>query len=288
MCSSTTKKRDFGNAEEKFETISDETASMNPTIHSESNTSLLELEIEPVYPAPNSGKTQLSAVTEDLKYAFYKQLATQNIEMTNACILNMESVVDVHLGYNLVAQVRCCRIQKDGDCLFGSMSHQLLGGQIDSSDHQKSTSDLRQKTVSHIRNNIDEFMPYMKDRVYTHLERSGTNPREVPNMDIQAESLKFLETKLISKSTAWGGTESLKAITEIELVNILIINDDGSCNMVTDFDNKYPRSVAIFFDQANKHYDSVVSVDGQILFDLIESVLRSQMIKKQDCCIVID
>lgn len=78
------------------------------------------------------------------------------------------------------------------------------------------------------------------------------------------------------------------AITEMESVNILIINDDGSCNMVTDFDEKNSRTIALCINQTKKHYDSVVSVDEQTMFDFIESVLKSQMMKKQDCCIVIE
>lgn len=268
------------------------TSSINPPMHSERRSSLLKLEIEPLFrPTPTSKDIQFDAVHEDYKYAFLKQLSTQNIEMTNATILNFESVVEFYSEYDLVdeshcKQVRCCRIEGDGDCLFGSTSHQLLAEKIDSADHRKSTSNLRRKTVSYIKDNIDRFVPYMKDRVYTQFEKRGINPREVAHISLKAECLNFLETKLIDK--AWGGTESLKAISEMELVNILIINDDGSCNMVTDFVNSYPRSIAICFDQQKKHYDSVVSVDEQTLFDFIKSILRAQMIKKQDCCIVID
>lgn len=268
------------------------TSSINPPMHSESRSSLLKLEIEPVYrPTPTSKDIQFDAVHEDHKYAFLKQLSTQNIGMTNATILNFESVVEFYSEYDLVdesrsKQVRCCRIEGDGDCLFGSISHQLLGEKIYSADHRNSTLNLRRRTVSYIKDNIDRFMPYMKDRVYTQLEKRGINPREVTHINLKAECLNFLETKLIDK--AWGGTELLKAISGMELVNILIINDDGSCNMVTDFVNSYPRSITICFDQNNKHYDSVVSVDEQTLFDFIKSVLRAQMMKNQDCCIVID
>lgn len=285
VCSPKTKEPDVHSYIE-LDSDSDIAASIDSPSNSESHSTLLSIEIQPLYSKQSSSKIQLDTKHEDLKYPFYKQLSTQSIEMTNACILNSESAVVFYSNH--CKQVKCCRIDGDGDCMFGSISNQLLGEKIGSIDHKKSTVDLRRKTVSHIQQNIDKFMPFLKDRVYTQLEKNGINPREATNFHLEAECSNFLKNRLIDKKKAWGGTESLMAITEMALVNILIINDDGSCNMVTDFDEKYSRTIAICFNRASKHYDSVVSVDEQTMFDFIESALGSQMMKKRGCRIVVE
>lgn len=292
MCNQKTKKSDVQSDMELGMRCNMET-SFDSTNYSENDSRLLSLEIEPLYSKQGSCKIQLDTKHEDLKYSFFKQLSTQGIEMTNACILNSESAIAFYskgdfVDKNNCKQVQRCCIESDGDCMFGSISNQLFGEKIGSIDHKNSTVDLRRKTVSYIQKNMDKFMPFLKDRVYTQLEKNGVNLRVAKNIHLKAECLNFLKNELIDKNKAWGGTESLMAITEMESVNILIINDDGSCNMVTDFDEKNSRTIALCFNQTKKHYDSVVSVDEQTMFDFIESVLKSQMMKKQDCCIVIE
>lgn len=219
---------------------------------------------------------------------FYKQLSKQNIEMTNACMINKESTAAFYGEYDLADEekhcidVNCCRINGDGDCMFGSITHQLFCDKINSPDYVKSTMNLRQKTVSYIRNNIEIFIQYLKDRVYTEHEENGNLVRAANKIgNIQAECIHFLDTQLIDKNKAWGGTESLVAISEIEHVNILIINDDGSCNMVQDFNNNYTRSIAVCYNRRIRHYGSVDAMNEDTMFTFIESILTTQNLRKK-------
>lgn len=183
--------------------------SFDSTNYSENDSRLLSLEIEPLYSKQGSCKIQLDTKHEDLKYSFFKQLSTQGIEMTNACILNSESAIAFYskgdfVDKNHCKQVQRCCIESDGDCMFGSISNQLFGEKIGSIDHKNSTVDLRRKTVSYIQKNMDKFMPFLKDRVYTQLEKNGVNLRVAKNIHLKAECLNFLKNELIDKNKAWG------------------------------------------------------------------------------------
>lgn len=262
------------------------------TINSSSDfgnrSSLVALEIDPITTDHSYNIIELNTMDDDLKCLFYKQLSKQNIEMTNACMINKESTAAFYGEYDLADEqkhcidVNCCRINGDGDCMFGSITHQLFCDKINSPDYVKSTMNLRQKTVSYIRNNIEIFIQYLKDRVYTEHEENGNLVRAANKIgNIQAECIHFLDTQLIDKNKAWGGTESLVAISEIEHVNILIINDDGSCNMVQDFNNNYTRSIAVCYNRRIRHYGSVDAMNEDTMFTFIESILTTQNLRKK-------
>lgn len=68
---------------------------------------------------------------------------------------------------------------------------------------------------------------------------------------------------LLSKSTTWGGTESLKAISELEKINIIIFSEDDKPYFPFEFKDDYTRTVAIA-SRLNEtktkrdHYDSII------------------------------
>lgn len=79
----------------------------------------------------------------------------------------------------------------------------------------------------------------MKGRVYdAWVNSAGDN--------IEKACHDFIDN-YITEPPVWGGIEAIKALSEILNVNIISINDDGSCNIPNHFDTGNERSLSLFF-----------------------------------------
>lgn len=93
------------------------------------------------------------------------------------------------------------------------------------------------------------------------------------NLFVKA-SKNFLQNELPNEST-WGGGESIKAVHEMNGVNILTINENGSCIFSPNgFDKQLTQTVVLAYRiderSPNKcnHYDSVVRMEQSDIFDM--------------------
>lgn len=142
-------------------------------------------------------------------------------------------------------------IDGDGCCMFAALSHQLFYTALTSVEHSTKTNELRQSVVKYINKNILLFENELRGRV--HERKQGMRLD-----DMVKECYEFLN-EVLPLSGTWGGAESLKAITEMYNVNILIIHPDGSCNFARRFNAEHKRFAIILYQNKN-HYQSIIEI----------------------------
>lgn len=230
----------------------------------------LQLKIEPDLSQKEvTDSIQASLNAED---ALYQQLSTQNIEMTKISIGNNEKVVEFFVQYNLAddstnSQVKVCRIDPDGNCLFGSIVHQLFHVKIGSSSYLALIEKLRQDVVQYIKTNLDCFIGCLKERVFEQNDKSDDNKdkkKYFKNLNTDGwrkECLKFVDSYL-SENHNWGGSETIQAIC-------------GECNLNYRNGSIFDKSIAISNRNRN-HYDSVVGMNETTMHNFAKKMVQSQ------------
>lgn len=179
----------------------------------------------------------------------YIQMWTQNIKMINITLLNKENCHELCLGK--AKTIKICEIEKDGNCLFAALTHQIFHKKLNSVEHVAKTQGLRQNVVKHILENFAHYEKELKGRIYEMRNRSKTE-------NAQTDCLNYVK-HCLSQPSCWGGAEALKAVSEIHQLNIFIIHPDGSCNSAIPYNSKFNRSVTLFFRDKN-HYESVIEI----------------------------
>lgn len=220
---------------------------------------------------------------EDL---LYTQWSVQILKLKNAIFLHKEKVENIifNLDDTVSGNVDISSIKSDGNCLFGAIAHQLFFVKLDSEQHAKLTAQLRKDVVEHITCNLASYTHEIKGRIL----ESNSNVQ-----DIDQECKLFLKLCL-PRSGFWGGFETLKAITTIHKVNIIIFNENGDCYFAlpNGFNTDNNRTISIAFRNANKrkrtqngniknHYDSVVGMETEIASACSKQLIE-RMFKDKD------
>lgn len=105
------------------------------------------------------------------EFAIYDQISQQNLVMTNAFYLHKEKKVEMSFQLNGKSkQVNVIKIKADGNCLFGSLAHQLFQNKVNSIDHVNATKKLRASVVEYIIKNINDFSLAVKGRIFEEEE----------------------------------------------------------------------------------------------------------------------
>lgn len=183
---------------------------------------------------------------------------------------------DFYLGDNVIRQIKVAKIDTDGDCLYAALAHQLFQLKLSSRKHKRKTQDLRAETVNYLRTNVLLFKHELKNR----LQDCKVFKTEYSESDF----IPFINYKL-SCNGFWGGAESLKAISHLYAVNIIVFLEDGPCYVVNNFNFDYKRSVTIAYrnsegylqnaDANFNHYDSVCTIDQNDLIKCMEKIVDS-------------
>lgn len=210
----------------------------------------------------------------------FTQLSVQNLKMKNAICLHKDAKEDFsfNLSKDVAGTIKVAKMKPDGNCLFSALTHQLFYLKVDSKEHQTATMDIRQKSAVYIKENFSLFAHAIKGRVLEH----NNNALDV---DVNTAS-SLLVNQLLPKSGYWGGFESMKAISLLYKINILIFSEDGDFYFANGFNADHERSVFLAFRDANKletkaknsnnakkkknsspknHYDSVVDIDTNLI-----------------------
>lgn len=235
---------------------------------------LLKLDIAPIDFNHNNGtlnKTNAldQSIEESIEDAVYKQLSAQCIKMTNIAINSREKIVSINFGLRPASSIedraiKYCRVSSNGDCFFLAAAHQLFGGKIGSKEHQNAALELRTQVVTYIKqeSNFPRFIHVLKDRI--------TYPPKATSEMIEIACAEFLDE--LSLSGCWGGQESIKAISELENINIIVFNDDESCNLPNHYNSKSNKSILLLFsaiqgkaadrNSDRNHYDSIIGMNS--------------------------
>lgn len=78
--------------------------------------------------------------------------------------------------------------------------------------------------------------------------------------DIYEACTKYLEEKLPKKGV-WGSTETIKAVTRMNAVNILIVNAKGECYFPLGFHMRLKKTVILTFGIVPVHAHTESDVD---------------------------
>lgn len=212
-----------------------------------------------------------------------KQMSDQNLYTLSKVLENNEKTEE--MGFELdggTRTIKVAEIAQDGSCFFGSVAHQIYGCKLDSSEHQHKTAELRNKVVKHMQSNFDKYRYLLQGRVY---ECRGKVPKE----NLESECHIFLNACLSVPKT-YAGSESFKAISEIEEVNIITFSENGTCYLAVDFVEDFKRTIFLAHRLSDKfastshnvsrnHYDSVVEIENEVLFKV--SNFLNEIIKKK-------
>lgn len=142
---------------------------------------------------------------------------------------------------------------------------------------------------------MPRYTHLLKGRVYEKYGKINQNEMN----DKISEYLEYL-----SLGGSWGGYESLVAISDMTLKNVVIFNEKSDANLVASFDPIKNETIMLAFrlkDNSSdnlsninrNHYDSVVGIKSDDILKetarcLIEKQLNSEKIKKETCPIVLD
>lgn len=138
-------------------------------------------------------------------------------------------------------------IPSDGDCLYRAVAHQLEKNKA----HITSVGDLRKTVANYIRNNKDEFMPFM----------SNPDSNEILN-DIEFEEY----CNKVECTKAWGGQLEIRALSNSLQCPIHVIQAIGPnfINQGDEFDG--PPLIITYHRhmyQLGEHYNSTEIPDNE-------------------------
>lgn len=214
----------------------------------------------------------------------YNQLSNQITEVTQAVLLNNDITETMRFksDRSKYHSLTVAEIESDGNCCFSALAHQLFRRPIHSIEHKLETKNLRKNVVKHILDpqNYLFFEHELRGHIYD-LKKAD----DIGNMDFEC---KFFVTHCLSKSGTWAGSETIKAVSRLYQVNIIIFNENETSVIIHDKNVQYDRSIAIAYrlseeneydgeGNANRnHYDSVCDINSDILYDSVE-FLAQQM-----------
>lgn len=209
----------------------------------------------------------------------YTQFANQVTEMIKSVLSNSDeeeynvaATFSEHIAYLTVA-----KIPGDGNCLFGSIAHQLYRYPINSSQHKSATKALRAEVVDYILDNFSSFEFALQDRVF---EINHNRKKDIENL--QSE-FKFYVPYVLSKDRQWAGHESVQAISNKYEVNIITFYEDGnSCVLHTNIHKQFERTIAIVYrvghsengSEIRNHYDSVSDIKSEDIWAATDYLIR--------------
>lgn len=208
----------------------------------------------------------------------YEQLAQNITKMNEATLINDDHQEKMRCipMQNTNACITIATIPGDGDCLFGSIVHQIFRYPVNSKLHKNAAKQLRTDVVHHIlaEENFVSFQKLLMDRI---LETKSKNQI----VDSTAECKKFV-TDFLSQKGAWGGAESIKAISDLYRTNIITFYEDESVYFVGGKEGAYNQTIAIAFrigfvdngKPIRNHFDSVCNMNSSDISTVTDIVVK--------------
>lgn len=206
---------------------------------------------------------------------FYDQISKQITVMTQAVIENSEheSACPINLSATQSTTIKIVQADPDGNCLFTSLAHQLYHSKMQSAEIKKKAKQLRAAVVEQIQHNVDLYRFDLKGRVYNIIDEKKLNGEysDSDSIDLEKEITFFLY-QLLPKNRFWGGSETLKAVSDLCKVNILVFAEEETFVAVTREGSSYERTIAVAhrcgIDGKRNHYDSVTDIAPDDIYAL--------------------
>lgn len=197
------------------------------------------------------------------------QLQFHNMQMSNI-FKDKRTDRDIGLSGHIL-QVGVCKIPSDGNCLFGADVHQRLQLRVGSTTYDNEVAKLRKDVVDHINVNLESYKRELLHRIYERRHKQG-NTSKIKDNEKNGLCKDFLKNYL-SKPNKWGGSESIKAFSELYKANVIIFKEGGEIYFGNSFNPSYEDIIILLFtvsgqndqNQNHNHYDSIVKLNDDAL-----------------------
>lgn len=205
---------------------------------------------------------------------FYEQVSNQITFISQAILGNNEDEYEVSVKLNVTDSIviKVVPSPADGNCLFMSLAHQLYGYGMNTKELIGACTELRAKVAKYIQMNADSFQHEIKGRVYENIENENvvkSNPKKP--IDIVSECSFFINM-LLPRNRYWGGAETLKAVSQLFEVNIIVFYEEDICQRISKCFNK---TIAVVYrlgsNMIRNHYDSVTDIDSNDIYTLTQT-----------------
>lgn len=209
--------------------------------------------------------------TNQMEKKFNDEITAQLIKVWNTVTLNSETQdrqVQCSCDNGLVVLFDVAKIQMDGNCMLGSLVHQIFGYDLNSDDHKVATQKLRSDIVDYINQNYEQFGQHLRGHI-SDLEECGLDEtlglRKIENIDAKC---KYLVNNCMINSGFWASGESLKATCCLHNVNIIVFYEAGPIYCIHKTGELSERTVVIAFrlqysgSESRNHYDSVCNISA--------------------------
>lgn len=218
---------------------------------------------------------------DDLTAILVTQLSEQNL------FLKENTKKMAHLSSEMKFMLKCDRtievieLQKDGNCLFAALVHQIFGHNPGTKKSNTAVKSLRKQVVAHIIKKFDYFQFQIIGRLYEERDAGTLTLQD----DIQKQAVEFV-SNILARDGIFGGAETIKAVSELHDVNIVAFIENETCRFNFDFNPNFKRTVAIAYRLSHlpdkpadhhNHYDSIKEIGQHILFDTSVTLSKMEM-----------
>lgn len=168
------------------------------------------------------GSMRFESVYDNYEQIMYSQISTQITKMLQTVLVfNEKEERVIFETENSERHLEIAKIIGDGNCLFRALAHQPFNEKLNTAKQNNSTIKLRADVVRFIKDNYVQFEHELKGCVF------DLDYRPIIN-DIENECQLYVHN-ILTKDGSWGGSESIKAVSSIYSVNILMFNEYGPC-----------------------------------------------------------
>lgn len=202
-----------------------------PTV---SDSKSVELMIEPMIDSNGNHET-----AEDFETSIYNQISNQILKMIESSMKH--NVNRYEMKFNIESNTSTLLVEMiygDGHCLFRAIAHQLFRGILGTDEQDKATLKLRSDVVSYIKEHYSEFVWELRGAVYDKFD-------VVPRGEMDDKCRDYLNEYLAN--CGWGGSETLKAVSEMYQVNILVLNEGDSGYFVNSFNTSFNQTILLAY-----------------------------------------
>lgn len=214
--------------------------------------------------------------SDDSELWLFQQISDQ-INQT-VCASIVSSDIQDTMQFTLKQQSKrltLIKIKDDGNCLFSAITHQLWPGSTTDKTHIKKTKQLRSDVVEHILK-PDNFSMY---EIAVQETMGSTNNLDVADATIKS---KLWVRNKLSRSGKWGGLETIKAVSNMYRVNVVIFNEDSACYMIKGSDAEFERTILLAYrlgigtdgEAVYNHYDSVCDMDSDTMLTAADFIIN--------------
>lgn len=215
--------------------------------------------------------TDKQSIIENL----YEQISTQISNMSQSVLENNDEEHEmlICLFASETTTIKIVKSIGDGNCLFKSLAHQLFRHEMKSNELKKRAVQLRAEVVTHIQQNITVYSHELRGRIFDIKDEQKLNGEHSDSDSIDMEKeIQFFVHQLLPKNGYWGGSETVKVVSDLYEVNIIIFFENESFTVVAEEGAKHEKTIALAFrygvDGVRNHYDSVVDIASNDIYTM--------------------